>query len=223
MESYFVPNKENQVFFNQLKSELSKVLPGVDSHIRLAPEVRIADLKGGEMPVQAMESAVLIILYPFHNQLYTVVILRNIYEGAHSGQISFPGGKFEKADIDYSQTALREAHEEIGINPAELEIVGQLSKFYVKPSNFIIYPFVAFSTKRPVFKADPFEVQRIIEIDISAEIDYDKIEYKTITFKNGVQVTAPGFWVSGEFMWGATAMIFSELLEVLKATATSIH
>ena len=215
-------NLTTKNFITQLKAELLHDLPGVDAHLRLAPEIRINDLKIPKHPVNAMESAVLIILYPNNGHLKTVVILRNEYNGVHSGQISLPGGKTEKSDIDFKFTALREAQEEIGIIPSELEIIGQLSRFYVIPSNFIIYPFVAFCTQRPLFHPDPLEVQKIIEIDVFNEISYDKIVTKTLSFKDRVQIDAPGFAVSGEFMWGATAMIFSELLHVLKSAANKL-
>lgn len=208
-----------RLFISNLKTELLTNLPGVTAHLRLAPEVRINDLKAAKEPVNALESAVLILLYPVNNKLHTVVILRNQYDGVHSGQISLPGGKWEETDIDFMHTALREAKEEIGIIPDELEVIGQLSRFYVRPSNFIVYPFVAFASKRPEFHRDPTEVQRIIEIDIFNEITLEKIINQTLTFKNNTQVHAPGFSVSGEFMWGATGMIFSELIHVLNAVA----
>jgi len=222
MNSFFASVPKTQQFIEQLKAELLLNLPGVEAHLRLAPETRINDLKIGKSDADALESAVLIILYEFEDRLHTVVILRNEYDGAHSGQISFPGGKSEKSDIDLKFTALREAQEEIGIIPAEMEIIGQLSRFYVMPSNFIVYPFIAYCSKRPEFHPDPFEVQRIIEIDIFTEASFEKIEYRTFTFKSNVKVEAPGFQVGGEFMWGATAMIFSELLQVLQNVAEKL-
>ena len=214
--------QEIQTFISTLKAELLLELPGVDAHLQLAPEIRIKDLKTGQPPAHALESAVLIILYPFNKRLHTVVILRNEYDGAHSGQISLPGGKAEASDIDFKNTALREAQEEIGIIPAEMEIIGQLSMFYVRPSNFIIYPFIAYCARRPEFKPDPFEVQKVIEIDIFKEISYENTVNQTLTFKNHAQVNAPGFPLGGEFMWGATAMIFSELLQVLTSVVEKL-
>ncbi len=204
-----------QLFKDQFKAELLLDLPNVEAHVRLAPKMRIDDIKTGRLPSHAVESAVLILLYPHDSRLHTVVILRNEYDGAHSGQISLPGGKREESDTDFKYTALREAREEIGIIPDKLEILGQLSPFYVRPSNFIVYPFVAFQPERPEFHPDATEVQRIIEIDLFHEITYNKIENRTLTFKNNLQVDAPGFVVGNEFMWGATAMIFSELIQVL--------
>lgn len=219
MNFIFTSGKNTTDFFRKLKAELSLSLPGVEAHLRLAPEIRVNDLKIGITPDHAIESAVLIILYPFRNRLHTVVILRNEYDGAHSGQISLPGGKSEETDIDFEFTALREAREEIGIVPSQMEILGQLSRFYVRPSNFVINSYVACCAHRPDFHPDATEVQRIIEIDIFNEINQEKIVSKTITLKNKMQVNAPGFVVGGEFMWGATAMIFSELIQVLKNVA----
>lgn len=215
MNNWLTTADKTQLFVNQLKTELLKELPGVEAHLKLAPEIRFNELKTETIPESALESAVLILLYPIDKQLHTVVILRNEYNGAHSGQISLPGGKREESDKDFEQTALREAQEEIGINPENIKIIGQLSRFYVKPSNYIIYPFIAFQSERPSFHPDPFEVQRVIEINISDEISYPKIALKTMTFRNNITIKAPGFYIANEFMWGATAMIFSELLQVL--------
>lgn len=210
-------------FIEKLRIELLTNLPGVEAHLHLAPEIRKIDLKNGIEPNHALESAVLILLYPAENSLHTVVILRNEYDGPHSGQISLPGGKYEKSDIDFLFTAIRESQEEIGINPADIEIVGQLSRFYVRPSNFIVYPFIAFQSSRPDFHPDPTEVQRIIEIDIFKELNLNRIVNRTLTFKNNIQVNAPGFLVDGEFLWGATAMIMSELIYVLDQVSVKLE
>ena len=223
MKFIFASETNTKVFFENLQAELLSALPGVDAHLRLAPEIRVNDIKSGITPDQALESAVLILLYPYNKKLYTVVILRNEYDGAHSGQISLPGGKAEKSDFDFKQTALRETEEEIGIVTAHVEIIGQLSRFYVRPSNFIIYPYIAYCAQRPDFHPDTTEVQRIIEIDILKEINFEKVVTKTITFKNNLHVSAPGFEISGEFMWGATAMIFSELLQVLNKVSEKLY
>jgi 8-oxo-dGTP pyrophosphatase MutT (NUDIX family) len=222
MSITFSSESEISFFLNHLKSELLRNLPGIDAHVLLAPELRINDIKNGITPDHAVESAVLIILYLFKSRLHTVVILRNEYDGAHSGQISLPGGKAEDSDIDFKHTALREAQEEIGIIPSEMEIIGQLSRFYVRPSNFVVYPYIAFSANRPEFFPDKTEVQRIIEVDIFGDINFNKMVHRTLTFKNNIRINAPGFEVGGEFMWGATAMIFSELIHVMNTVTEKL-
>lgn len=204
-----------KLLVNILRAKLNDGLPGTDAHLRLAPALRKKDLLPGSLPNSARDSAVLIVLYPFKKRLHTVVILRNEYDGAHSGQISLPGGKAEESDSTFLHTALREAQEEIGINPEDMDVIGSLSTFYVGPSNFVIYPYLAFSAQRPVFRPDPAEVQKIIEIDVFGELRFEKIVHKELTFKNGFQITAPGFALGREFMWGATAMIISELITLL--------
>jgi 8-oxo-dGTP pyrophosphatase MutT (NUDIX family) len=215
MNHFFTTEQNINMFLDQLKTELELERPGLEAHLRLAPDFRIDELKTEQPPEHALESAVLIILYPHDGQLYTVVILRNEYDGAHSGQISLPGGKREKSDVDFKQTALREANEEIGIIPADLEVLGQLSRFYVRPSNYIVFPFIAYLPHRPEFHPDATEVQRIIEIDIFKDLTYNSIVNKVLMFKSNLKIKAPGFIVEKEFMWGATAMIFSELIQIL--------
>ena len=219
MKYSFTSAEQTRIFLTHLKQLLTATLPGVEAHLKLAPEMRIQDLKNGDIRPDAMLSAVLILLYPVNGNLKTVVILRNEYEGTHSGQISLPGGKAEDTDVDFEYTALRETREEIGIDTNKLEIIGQLSRFYVRPSNFIVYPYVGFCWQRPDFSPDPVEVQRIIEIDVFDELCYDKIVNWTLSFKRHPSITAPGFVVGGEFMWGATAMMMSELIEVLNRAA----
>ncbi len=223
MNSLTASETQIRKFIEMLRAELLASLPGVEAHLRLAPEMRIKDLKTNTIPIHALESAVLILLYPVQSRLHTVVILRNEYDGAHSGQICLPGGKVEPEDIDFKHTALREAKEEIGILPENVEIIGQLSLFYVMPSNFIIYPFIAYTPKRPEFHPDPTEVNRIIEIDVFDELIYDNIINRSLNFKNSLQVHAPGFLVSGEFLWGATAMIFSEFIHIIQLVADKLN
>ena len=208
--------QEYNEFISGLTHELRVELPGKIAHVRLAPEIRRNDISLGDFPDHALESAVLIIIYLKRNSLKTAVILRNEYDGAHSGQISLPGGKREPVDPDFEHTALRETHEEIGLESTQLQIIGKLSKFYVKPSNFIIYPFIAKALQHPVFKPDNVEVRKVIEIDLLKDLSYSKIVTKVLKFKNGIEIEAPGWMVGNQFMWGATAMIFGEFVSILE-------
>lgn len=202
-------------FIENFAQRLLQPLPGVNAHIKLAPYSRIDAIKSGEIDNDAVESAVLILLYIVDNRLTTVVFRRNEYDGPHSGQISLPGGKYEPNDKDFRQTALRETYEEIGIDPSDIQIIGQLSRFYVIPSHYIIYPYVGFLNGQPTFNPDSTEVSQIIEIDVFKHLNRATITSKDFTLNSSFSFKAPGFDVNGNFIWGATAMIFSEFIQIL--------
>jgi 8-oxo-dGTP pyrophosphatase MutT (NUDIX family) len=143
-----------------------------------------------------------------------VVILRPTYEGIHSGQISLPGGRFELTDEDIKQTALRETYEEIGIDPAEVTIIGQLTQLYIPPSNYLVQPFVGFTSGSPAFNPQPEEVEQIIEIPLTTLLDENNLVQKEISVGD-IQFSTPSFVINGTTIWGATAMILNEFKEIL--------
>jgi len=197
--------------FNQLKEEFKRELPGEPAHDRMAPNVR----RHFNTSAKRRNAGVLILLFPKNKQLYTVCIKRTEYEGAHSGQISFPGGKFESGDHTLEYTALRESKEEIGIDPEKVNILGQLTPLHIPVSNFYVLPFVGFYATIPKFKRDPIEVEKIIEIPLSDLLNPEnctlqKFHYSELAF------TAPIYKPKKLVIWGATAMIMSEFLEVVK-------
>jgi len=194
---------------------LSKPLPGKASHRKLIPALRLKDIQS-DPPSEAVSSAVLILLYPVGNEIYTVAILRSEYDGAHSGQISLPGGRWEPSDRDLVETAIRETQEEIGVNPTLITFLGSLSELYISRSNHLVYPAVAYSSDRPLFKADPFEVQEVIEINLESLIDSTKLTHKTLRLSSDFSMEVPGYLLGEHFIWGATAMIFAELIDVIR-------
>jgi len=131
--------------------------------------------------------------------------------------VSFPGGRYEESDTSLLETALRESYEEIGINISEVAPIGGLSKLYIPPSNFNVYPYVGYVDHRPRFTPDKTEVERIIEIKLSDLTDTQNRTTKEIQIPYAT-VDAPCFIVDGVIIWGATAMIISELLEVIGGT-----
>ncbi|MEE4197476.1 MAG: CoA pyrophosphatase [Bacteroidales bacterium] len=202
-------------FFNRLKEEFKRELPGEIAQEKMAPKVR----RHFQSSAKRRNAGVLILLFPKNNQLCTVCIKRTEYDGAHSGQISFPGGKFEPGDGDLEQTALRESMEEIGINPKQVNILGQLTPLHIPVSNFYVVPFVGFYPKVPEFIRDPNEVEKIVEIPL-----VDLMNPKNCTqqeFHYGDHAfTAPIYKSKELVIWGATAMIMSEFLEVVKKINT---
>jgi 8-oxo-dGTP pyrophosphatase MutT (NUDIX family) len=159
--------------------------------------------------------SVLILLYQEHGEIKFPLIKRPDYPGAHGGQISLPGGKKEPGE-DSIQTALREAHEEIGVDSQRVTILGRLSEFHVIPSNFMITPVVASMTEIPTFIPDSYEVERIINGKISDLVRDDAVITKEILAAGKYKMRAPHFEIEGEVVWGATAMMLNEFRLLLK-------
>ncbi len=188
------------------------------SHLKMAPEHRISDyLNEQKLIVNARKSAVMILFFHEANQLKMIVIRRSVYVGIHSGQIAFPGGRYEEDDGDVRVTALREIQEEIGIPEEKIELIGRLSDIYVPPSNFLISVFVGYLTKKPIYKMDDREVDEIIEIPFFDFFKPDVIKQKDF-YVNSIKAVsnAPYFDVTNAEIWGASAMVISELLDMLK-------
>lgn len=208
-----------------LRQALANPLPGVAGQIKMAPQPPAGQTNRWQRLENCREAGVLLLLYPCAAnrrtqpnssvpELHIVLTRRTEYPGAHSGQISFPGGRRE-GDESLQTTALRETREEIGVMPETLEIVGKLSPLYTPPSNFCIYPFVAFSPTRPSFQHDPKEVAELIEVPVSHFLDPSNCKEEIWHFQNYGERRVPYFDVFGHQVWGATAMMLSEFLTLL--------
>ena len=158
------------------------------------------------------ESAVMVLIYPKNTELHLALIQRKIYKGAHSGQISLPGGKREQADKNLQKTAIRECKEEIGVTVHSSEVIASTSPIYIPPSNFDVYPFYAFKKTEPTFEKDEREVQEIIELPLS-QIKIENLEDKKINHdgRSPYKLTAKGYQYKDHFIWGATARILAKL------------
>jgi 8-oxo-dGTP pyrophosphatase MutT (NUDIX family) len=198
-----------------LTYRLQKELPGSRAHEPMRA-VAVGDtIPNFKHKLPPKKGSVLILLYDHHGQIKFPLIKRQEYLGAHSGQISLPGGKTEPGEDAY-QAALREGEEEIGVNRSQMKIVGQLSEFFVIPSNFIVTPVVAFLDQTPVFIPDPYEVAKIISGSIHELVSDDAILKKEIIAAGTYRMQAPHFEIEGEVVWGATAMMLNEFRMVLK-------
>lgn len=207
-------NEKDFNIIEKIRNRLRMPLPGVEAQIRLAPLYRLDELRQ-KPPEEAIPSGVLLVLYPNNSRLYSAAILRAEYNGVHSGQVSLPGGKREPSDRDIIETALRESFEEAGIDPETVEVLGRLTPLYINRSNYIIYPVVGYTGKRPEFRPDATEVQEIIEFRIADLLGPDKVIHRSLSFPNGFTFRVPGFELGSHFMWGATAMIVNEFLDVM--------
>lgn len=206
---------------NELIAKISEAckapLPGWDAQKRLINYTRPAPKDVSKVDPHARLGAVLALLYPKNGELHTVLMMRNTYKGVHSNQVSFPGGAFEKHDLSLWHTALREAHEEVGLSGDKVVKISELTKVYIPPSRFLVTPFLAFTETAPNFIPDEYEVQRIIETPISMFLDRKNILEKNIFIETyNAEVPIKYYDVEGEIVWGATAMMLSELAEILE-------
>ncbi len=205
---------KTEILLEKIKTCLTRKLPGEAAHREMAPVGREESLR--TEPENPRESAVLIALFPENGQHKLCFIRRPEYDGVHSGQIAFPGGGREASDSDLKQTALREAAEEVNIKADEVEILGELSAIYIPPSNYIVKPFVGITRKKPDFVPEPAEVAGIIGIPLEELLENrGLITRRTFTGRYS-SVEAPCYKVGNTIIWGATAMILSEFLKVLR-------
>ncbi len=197
-------------FFNNLIDELSKELPGEKAQLKMAPAIR----DYFKPNIKSRDAGVLILLYPRNENIHVAFIQRTEYDGPHSGQISFPGGKSEKSDRDIIETALRESHEEIGIQPLKVKVIGQLTPLHIPVSNFMVYPIIGIYEETPEFKADPNEVKKVLEIKLIDLLNPKNCTTKSFNYGD-ISFSAPIYCPYNLTIWGATAMILSEFLEIV--------
>ena len=177
-----------------------------DRFVRNFPRVPASD---------ARIAAVLILLYPYNDSVYTVFMQRPDYDGVHGGQISFPGGKKEPEDENETQTALREANEEIGIDPAKVSIIGKLTPLFIPVSNMIVTPFTGWINVKPSFNQKHDEVLFLIEADLKRFLDPTIVKVKPFKIR-GEMINVRYFDYEANTIWGATAMILHELLFIIR-------
>lgn len=203
------------MLLNQLQKRYSKGLPGRSFQLEMAFSARIQSMVA---PATAKKSAVLVLIYEKNNAPHVLLIERVGYEkDPHSRQISFPGGKFEPADVTIENCALRECYEEVGVKPEKVTIIGLMTHLYIPISNFEVFPVLAFSTEPLAFSAQPSEVNQILETPLLLLLNPETVKHTVM--KAGpeqILLNVPYFDVFEKKVWGATAMILSELLEMFK-------
>lgn len=209
--------------FEEFEKRVAKIakmkLPGEAIQLKMAPIERILELKAQAREAKtAKQAGVLALFYPATtNETHLVLILRKTYKGVHSAQISFPGGKREAEDASLLETALRETEEEVGVDRTSVSIVKELTEIYIPPSNFFVQGYVGITTKTPHFIPQENEVEEILEIPLSHFMDDSILVTKTLSTSYATNIEVPAFLLNGHVVWGATAMILSEVREMLKA------
>ena len=194
----------------------SATLGGLEAQFKLAPAIR---KRYSEDVIQANNpklSATLALFYPDgENETRFLLMLRASYNGTHSAQISFPGGKKDKSDIDLEQTALRETFEEVGIEQKGIKVLKQLTDAYIPPSNFLVTPYLGVIDYQPSFTPNN-EVETIIEVQLSDLLDEQNMVVNNMTTSYMKNIDVPCFKLNNYIVWGATAMILSEIKQLFK-------
>ncbi len=192
-------------------------VPGESSHFIMAPEMRIRELNSYKIEERnPRHAAVMMLFYPKDIDAHIALILRPEYEGVHSGQIALPGGKVEIYDLSYTETALRETQEEVGVYTHTVQVVKPLTKVYIPPSNFWVHPFLGFTEKRPDFVLQKEEVAAVIEVPLAELLNENNVSSQKLSTSYAKNIEVPSFELNGYTVWGATAMMLSELKMFLK-------
>lgn len=159
----------------------------------------------------------MMVFYPDpDDEVRFVLILRKTYQGVHSNQIAFPGGRVEVEDRDFAHTALRETEEEVGIPQRDIEVIMELTSLYIAPSNFWVRPYVGLMQHTPTLVPQETEVEAILEINLDDFLSDSFLTKQTLHTTYAGNIEVPAFLLNGHIVWGATAMILSEMKELLK-------
>jgi len=200
-----------------LRERLAGTLPGLDAQLRFMPTPPRTGWKPGEFPSDARIAAGLLLLYPGARGPSVPLTVRASGLSRHAGQVSLPGGATDPGET-LAQAALREAHEEIGVDPARIRILGELTPVHVLVSGFTLHPIVGVTDACPSFTLAAHEVEEVIEVSIDDLQDASAIRQGTRT-REGIAIEYPYFDLMGHQVWGATAMILGEFICLLQAGA----
>jgi 8-oxo-dGTP pyrophosphatase MutT (NUDIX family) len=209
---------EFKIFAERIPKIKNLPLPGRDAHYKLAPEIRIRELESGKIiKKNPRKAGVMALFYPDaaqHTRL--LLIMRRSYNGIHSRQVAFPGGKLEKGDASILATALRETREEVGVPPDRVEVIREMSQVYIPPSNFEVQPFVGLIPQPQPFVIQLDEVDHLIEVPLVQVLDDGYLSSQILSTSYAKNIEVPAFTLEGYTVWGATAMMLNEIRELLK-------
>ncbi len=202
------------VSLSALQHCFDRPLPGLEAQRRMAPAYRARPEQITVTGKDCKQAAVLIPLFPTSQGWATLLTLRRTTLSNHAGQISFPGGRQEPEE-SLQDTALREAREEVALPTAAIVSLHALSPLYIPPTNYCVYPFVALLKHKPSFQPNTAEVETLIPV-LLEELLNPANQHASIWELHGKPVRVPFFQIGPYIIWGATAMILSELFTLLR-------
>lgn len=208
--------------FDIFLKSISKIkhipLPGHASQMKMSPKYRNELIeKQRELRKYSRKASVMALFYPDHNNAtMLILILRKTYKGVHSAQVGFPGGKLEPEDPSLEYAALRETFEEVGVPINDIKVIRALTDLYIPPSNFTVYPFFGVTLKTPRFLKQDDEVEDLIEVTLTDFMNDAHVSSQMLMTSLGKEVEVPVFKLNGHTVWGATAMMLSEIKDLLK-------
>jgi 8-oxo-dGTP pyrophosphatase MutT (NUDIX family) len=214
-----MPERQNKPFqgsLDCLEKKLTGPKPGLIAQLQMTPNPRPGHQVYHEVEDISLKAGVLALFYPKEGRLHLVLTRRTDRVDFHKGQISFPGGRLETGE-SLEQAALREAQEELGIDPDSIRILGMLTPLYIPPSNYCIYPVVALTETYPDFLPSPLEVAEILEIPLDHLLDPQNVRREMWQIR-GFDVEVPFYAFGVHKIWGATAMVLAELIHIMKET-----
>ncbi|PNW26558.1 NUDIX hydrolase [Formosa algae] len=205
--------------FIKLRSKIENIpLPAEASQFKMSPPFREDLLEANKIKMKtARKAAVMALFYPNNlQQTHLVLILRNTYKGVHSAQIGFPGGKLEPEDGSLKTAAIRETFEEVGVPERDINVWRKITNIYIPPSHFVVQPFIGIAEKTPIFLKQDTEVDAIIEVPLVEFLSEKNVVTKRVTTSYAQEIDVPAFVFQGHVVWGATAMMLSEVKDILK-------
>ena len=201
---------------SRLRSALARPLPGVEAQRRMAPTPR-PGWQPNRPAGQTRDAAGLILLFPVEARVHLLLTVRSAQLPSHAGQVSLPGGSVEAGE-SVEETALREAHEETGVDPAAVRVLGRLTPLHIHVSGFVLHPVVGVTDARPSYRLAHGEVERLVEPRLDALLDPGSVKFQAGTW-DGVARDVPYFALDGLVVWGATAMVLAEFVEIASRRA----
>lgn len=199
-------------------ARLREPLPGAAAQWKFAPTPALKGWRPDDQPETARRAAALILLYPGEAGASFLLTMRRHDLPHHPGQISFPGGGLDPGE-DPIAGALREAHEEVGLGPERVRVLGTMSTLWVIVSNFLVHPVIGIAYERPEFRAEPREVEALIEAPVQRLGDPHAAGIEE-RLRAGVNVKFPYFEFAGHHVWGATAMMLGEFRELVYGSSS---